>query len=299
MSKRKTTEEFIKEAKIIHGDKYDYSISKYINKRTKIKYICPKHGIIEQIPYNHTKGHGCYKCFNNGKNTKEIFIEKSNKIHNNKYDYSLVMYKNAHKKIKIICKEHGIFKQRPNDHLSGYGCIKCSGRYRKNDEFIVNSNIIHNNKYDYSLIKYKNNKTKVKIICPIHGVFKQRPDNHLHNGCPNCKESTNEKIIRLYLKENNIKYLTQKTFVDCKNIFKLPFDFYLPDYNTCIEYDGKQHYEPINYFGGLKTFKKIQHRDKIKDKYCKENNICLLRIKYDEDIISKISTIITPTVMTN
>ena len=293
MSKRKTTEEFIKESKIVHGDKFDYSISEYINKRTKIKYICKEHGIIEQRPDNHTKGNGCYKCFNNGKSNKEIFIKKSKEIHNNKYDYSLVVYENALKKVKIICKEHGIFEQRPNDHLSGYGCIKCSGRYRKNDEFIINSNVIHDNKYDYSLIKYKNNKTKVKIICPIHGVFEQRPDNHLHNGCPICKESINEKFIRLYLEENNIKYLAQKSFDDCKNIFKLPFDFYLPDYNTCIEYDGKQHYEPIEYFGGIKTLNKIRNRDKIKNEYCKENNIHLIRIKYNEDIKLKIASIIT------
>jgi hypothetical protein len=292
MPKKLTTEKFIRRAKEKHGDKYDYNISIYINKRTKIKYICPIHGIIEQYPINHMKGHGCYKCHNNGKNTLYNFIKKSNLLHKNKYNYDKVIYINAKSKVIINCPLHGDFEQRPNDHLNGNGCIKCSGRYNKKEEFITNSNIIHNNKYDYSLVDYTNNKTKVEIICPIHGIFEQRPDNHIHgNGCPLCNESNGEKKIRIFLEHKNIKYEYQKIFNDCKNIFPLPFDFFIKEKNIAIEYDGEQHYIPINYFGGYIQLLNQNKKDYIKTEYCKNNNIILLRIKYNnfdkiDDILS-------------
>jgi len=122
MPKKLTTEEFIKKSKEKHGDKYDYNISNYINRRTKIKYICPTHGIIEQYPYIHINGISCPLCFNNGKNNIKNFIQKSNEIHNNKYNYDKVVYKTAKTKVIINCPKHGDFEQKPNDHLSGYGC---------------------------------------------------------------------------------------------------------------------------------------------------------------------------------
>jgi len=289
MPKKLTTDEFINRAKQIHGDKYDYSLVDYINRRTKIKIVCRIHGIFEQRPDIHLQSNECCPlCHNHGKNNIDNFIKKSNIIHNNKYTY-FDEYVDSHTKIKIKCPIHGIFEQRPNDHLSGYGCIKCSGRYSKKDECIKTFNQIHNNKFDYSLMNYKNNKTKIKIICPIHGIFEQRPDNHLQgNGCPNCNNSMGEMLIKKILDDKNIKYESEKKFKNCKNIFELPFDFYLPIYNICIEFDGEQHFKPIKYFGGKKEFKKLQKRDQIKNEYCKNNNIHLVRIKYDESINEKL-----------
>lgn len=288
MPKKLTNIEYLKRVNIIHGDKeIDYSITFYINKRTKIKFICYIHGEIEQLPYVHLHGDGCPIC--SKEKYKKNFISKSNIIHDYKYDYSLIYYISAHKKVIIICPEHGEFKQRPNDHLSGYGCIKCSNRYNKKDDCIKNFNKIHNNKYDYSLIDYKNNKTKIKIICPEHGIFEQRPDNHLNNGCPFCNESNGEKLIKNILNHKKIKYEYQKKFKDCRYIKTLSFDYYLPNKNICIEYDGKQHYESISFFGGDDTLKKQQERDQIKNEYCKNNNIHLLRIKYNENIEEKLN----------
>ena len=229
--------------------------------------------------------------------SKDEFIEKSRKIHNDKYDYSLVEYKNNSTKVKIICSKHGIFEQTPNSHLSGKKCYLCDGNIKHtNNSFIEKSRKIHSDKYDYSLINYINSQTKVKIICPIHGVFEQRPNDHIigKQGCPICNESKGEKEIRNILNENNIKFESQKIFDKCKYKRKLPFDFYLPDYNICIEYDGKQHYKPIDYFGGEKELEKNKIRDKIKNNYCKNNNIKLLRIKYNDNdnIIDKIKNII-------
>ena len=224
-----------------------------------------------------------------------IFIKRSMDIHNNKYDYSLVEYKNNRTKIKIICPIHGLFEQTPYKHLIGRGCHYCAGNLQLNTiDFIKKSNEIHNYLYDYSLSKYINTITKVKIICPKHGVFEQTPNCHLNQGygCQKCSESKGEKQIRKFLEKNEIKYNYEKTFENCKFKYKLKFDFYLPDYNTCIEYNGIQHYKPVNYFGGEKVLKYQKNNDKIKDIYCKSNNIELLTIKYDEDIIPKLKNII-------
>jgi very-short-patch-repair endonuclease len=286
-----TTLEFVEKANIIHNNKYNYSLSEYYGAKIKIKIICPEHGIFEQEPHNHINGQGCPKC--EGKQlTKTEIIEKFKNIHNNKYDYSLVEYVNNKNNIKIICPKHGIFEQTPQSHLSGKGCQICGGSKKKTQsEFIEKSNKIQNMKYDYSLVEYTNAKTKVKITCPKHGVFEQKPTHHLAGvGCPSCCESHGEKDISTYLDENNIKYIRQHKFDDCKYKYKLPFDFYLPDYNICIEYDGMQHFKPIAYFGGEKTLKYTKENDNIKNDYCKNNNINLLRIKYNENILNKLKS---------
>jgi len=100
----------------------------------------------------------------------------------------LVEYKNSKTKIQIICKEHGVFEQRSNDHLMGKGCSKCSCNYRYNTEEVIEAfKKVHGDKYDYSLVEYINTKTPVKIICKEHGVFEQTSNNHLkEKGCPSC-----------------------------------------------------------------------------------------------------------------
>ncbi|MFA5586885.1 MAG: hypothetical protein WDA02_10280 [Saccharofermentanales bacterium] len=151
--------------------------------------------------------------------------------------------------------------------------------------FIEISKILHCDKYDYSLVDYKNMYTIIKIICPIHGIFKKSTVKHLNgSGCNKCKQTKGEKQVRLFLENNNINYELEKKFKKCKNILPLSFDFYLPLHNTCIEYDGIQHFKPIKIFGGETELKKTKLRDQIKTDYCKNNNIKLIRIKYNEDI---------------
>jgi very-short-patch-repair endonuclease len=285
------TNKFIEKSKLKHGNLYNYNLVDYINAHKKVKIICEKHGSFEQRPNDHLNGSGCSLCNGGVRLDTKQFIIKSKEIHGNRYDYSLSKYKTSYDKIKIICKEHGIFNQKSNGHLNGKGCPFCNGGVKLTKNiFIKKSKQIHGNTYDYSLVDYINTKTKVKIICKEHGVFTQLPYQHLsNNGCPICKESKGEKEIRNILNINNIIYKTQKRFENCKDKLPLPFDFYLPNYNLCIEYDGKQHFESINFFGGNKSFILQQKRDKIKNIYCKENNIKLLRIKYDENINEKLN----------
>ena len=194
--KKKTTEQFIKEAKAIHGDKYDYSKVNYKGCFEKVCIICPIHGEFWQTPAMHLSGQGCSKCCGRKRKTKEEFIEDAKKVHGNKYDYSKVNYVNNKTKVIITCPIHGDFLQRPDRHLFGCGCNKCGYDNTAEkcktslEDFIKRAKEIHGDKYDYSKVVYVNNHTKVCIICPIHGEFWQTPRTHLMGrGCPICNES--------------------------------------------------------------------------------------------------------------
>ena len=228
-------------------------------------------------------GQGCPSC---NKITSDDFIQKATLIHNGKYDYSKVDYKTAKTKVCIICPEHGEFRQAPDKHLSGCGCQKCGGTKKLSiDEFIRKANKIHNNKYDYSKVKYINNQTKVCIICPKHGEFWQAPGSHLSGkGCPHCLSSKIEDTIETKLNEINVNFEKQKTFDWLKSKRNMRLDFYLPEYNIAIECQGKQHFDNIEYFGGNDGLKYRKYNDMIKLKLCKEHNINLLYFNYDDDI---------------
>ncbi len=278
--KRLTNEEFINKAKKIHGNRYDYSNVFYKNAKTKVKIICKVHGEFLQIPDKHLYGHNCPLCNSKKKRTTKEFIERARKVHGNKYDYSNGVYKNKNSKICIICPEHGEFWQNAHNHLSGNGCPKCSKRFRyKTNDFIEKASIIHNGKYDYSGSQYLNTKTKIKIICPIHGEFWQLPEKHIiGNGCPRCSESKMERDVSVFLKENNINFEIQKTF---PWLNRQRLDFYLPDYNIAIECQGEQHFKPVDFAGRGKVWAKKQfneciERDKLKKIRCESNSVRIL-----------------------
>ena len=132
MSKKLTQEEFIKKAKVIHGNKYDYSQVKYINTKTKVLIICPQHCEFLQVSGNHLRGQGCPYCYGNIKLTTEQFIKKAELVHGKElFDYSMVNYNGYNNTIKLKCKICGyIFEAYSGNHLAGEGCIKCSRRKR-------------------------------------------------------------------------------------------------------------------------------------------------------------------------
>jgi DNA-directed RNA polymerase subunit RPC12/RpoP/very-short-patch-repair endonuclease len=288
-SKKYKTNLFINKAKLIHNDSYDYSMVEYINNYTNIRIICYKCGkIFTQTPKNHLKGCKCSYCSNKIVNT-ETFINKAKLIHNDSYDYSIVEYEHSKNKIDIICIKHGLFKQTPNEHLSGNGCPVCRGGVLISKEsWLQKVYDVHYNLYDYSLVDYINTQTKVKIICKTHGIFEQKPNDHQQGkGCPICKLSKGELKIKLWLTDNNITFSQQHKFDNCKGRYNtLPFDFYLPEHNTCIEFDGKQHFEIVHRSKdknkNSETFIQTCINDNIKDKFCNDYNIHLIRISYLE-----------------
>lgn len=291
--------DFVKLAKNVHGDKYDYSKANYINKKTKVCIVCPEHGDFWQLPFVHLKGCGCPVCgldktLSHTRKTQAKFIKQATKIHGNKYDYSKVKYINSGEKVEIICPIHGSFFQEPSSHLAGRGCPDCGGRKRKNtEEFILDAKKVHGEFYDYSLVDYKNKSSLVKIICPIHGVFEQRPENHLMGrGCSLCKRSVGEERVGRILDKYNVEYVTQYAIPNI-NLFctnrTLHTDFYIKKLNTIIEYNGVQHYRSVEQFGGQKQFEQQQERDMALRQYCERHKIKLIEIPYWEfDNIEKI-----------
>ena len=262
-TQRKNKDTFISEAKQIHGDKYDYSLVEYVNSKTKIKIICPEHGEFEQIPSNHLKGKGCLYCGGTSKMDTKLFISKANEIHENKYDYTLVKYKNSHDKVSIICPIHGEFEQIPNNHLSKkQGCFKCLDKIHNTETFNEFCSLIHNNKYDYSLVNYTKITDKVKIICPIHGEFEQRCDSHKNgNGCQNCSNngvSSDEKEITNFILSLNIDFVeNDRLILNGKEL-----DIFIPSHNIAIEYNGL-YWHSEEYIDNEYHLSKTQECDKL------------------------------------
>lgn len=145
----------------------------------------------------------------------DSFINKAILLHGDKYDYSLANYEKAKTKVKIICKKHGIFEQRPSMHMKGQGCPKCFSLKGNKNQFIKKAVKIHGNKYNYSLVEYKDSRTKVTIICPIHKEFNQRPSSHINGqGCPRCTDRgkmTTEDFIKKANEVHGNKYDYSKT----------------------------------------------------------------------------------------
>ena len=239
---KKTTEQFIKEAKLIHGDKYDYSKVEYKTNGEKIVITCPIHGDFEQRPSGHLRGRRCTICYSQFKSNTEEFIEKAKKVHVNKYDYSKTKYEYSNMNIIIICKIHGEFLQTPNHHLTGAGC---KSTIFTTDEFIQKAKEIHGDKYDYSKSIYVKMSDKVIITCQIHGDFQQTPSNHIthQQDCQKCARKCYSKCqikwldfissynqIKIQHAENEGEYIIPTT--------KYSADGYCKETNTIYEFHG-------------------------------------------------------------
>ena len=197
-----------------HGNKYLYPNFNYKGYRNKILIICEKHGEFNQAYGDHIIGCGCQLCGGVAKIDTKSFIKKSEIIHNYFYDYSKSKFLGYKNPIKIICPIHGEFIQKPHYHLKGRGCSKC-GREKTikshsytQDIFLSMAADIHKNKYSYPE-NYEHGYKNLKIICPIHGEFRQIPTSHLKgNGCQECGKIgyNSDEFIELVKSKHNNKY---------------------------------------------------------------------------------------------
>lgn len=296
MAKKKTQEEFEREVYDLVGNEYAV-IGKYTRTRDKILMkhnICGNEWSVKANNFL-TGNSRCYYCDNQKRiKTTDMFKEEINKKYNN--NISVIGEYTGHaENIKIKCNVHDFyFYNTPINMLSKRRknvCPQCiienvkESQRKKIDVVQEQLECFHKGKI--SLIgDYVNTHTKTSFQCnECKCVFKAEPNHVLRlSGCPECNTKSNgEDIIVGFLKDECIVYEFQKSFEDCRYINTLKFDFYIPDYGEnglLIEYDGKQHYEPIEYFGGLEAFKKQQIKDDIKNKYAKDNNIEIIRIPY-------------------
>jgi very-short-patch-repair endonuclease len=289
MAKRLTSEEYIMKSSLSHNNFYDYSKVEYKNSKENIVIICPVHGEFSQNPYLHSKGHGCSQCkFEESREKRKLsdndIILKFRNKHGDKYDYSKMSYEGLNScKVNIICPIHGEFIQYPKNHLK-YGCSACS----KNKAFTIGVVLertfeVHGLRYLYCLESGLTNKTKIQIYCEKHGPFTQVLGNHLMGkGCSRCSSSKGEMFIERYLIEKSINYIRQKEFSGCFFKRNLKFDFFLPDFGICIEFDGIQHFKPVERFGGIEYYKYVSNCDKIKEDFCQKEGLRLLRIPYNQ-----------------
>lgn len=288
-TKKITIDNFIKRSVEVHGNKYDYTHYKLVNDATKSDIKCNScKNIFQQSLMNHVRNkQGCPYCNGGVFVPYDTQVKKALEKHQNKYEYIKPDdYKGASQKIDIICPTHGLFKMHFNNHLQGQGCPRC----KKHKIGITKEMFLEraDDDIEYDLTDYVNAQSVIKISCPVHGWYNKIAIRHLQGqGCPTCKQSKGEQYIFNRLKENDIEFIQQARL---SGISHLPFDFKIN--NILIEYDGIQHYEAVEFFGGKKALDSQQHRDLVKTNYCELNGYTLYRIRYDSDLEKEIDDII-------
>lgn len=238
-SNKITTAQFIAKAQSIHGNKFDYSKTKYIDNTTRVCVVCPIHGESWVLPRQHLVGYGCRKCgYEKRKKSEclptEEFIARLKCVHGDKYGYSKTIYRGYKNPITFICPEHGSITMNAGNHLRGHGCPKCSlakrvkSQLSSTEQFVERAKIVHRGKYDYSKTEYKRNNEKLLIICPQHGPFWQTPNNHLHGAeCPRCGYLRTKKAVK-GLGINDIDYHAKS---ECYRKWKSILERTSPTYN--------------------------------------------------------------------
>ena len=317
-------DDFVKKSNKIHKNKYSYVKSVFKTISTPLIIICLEcNQEFTMSPTDHNVNiKGCPNCKTDGKKKEayEQFLKDAKGEYGDAYSYEKSNFVNKTTPITIIhvvCEAE--FSVSPNDHINlKRGCPQCkiedkiqaahekqSTKVKAEKEstseivyngtydiqfFISDAKEIHRGKYSYEKSIILNLNTKILIICnECLKEFWQRPDIHLKgSGCSYCVCSQGEKSIYDFLDKIGFTFKFQHKFEDCKDKNKLPFDFYIPDYDLLIEYNGQQHYEPIERFGGEEAFKSQKRRDKIKYDYCISKKYDLLEIKYDENPIDKL-----------
>jgi len=286
---KKTNKEFVQEVLELVGNEYIF-LEKYINDCTKIK--C-RHNICGHeynvVPSSFLQGRGCPNC--KGKKISESKIKTDKHFKQEVYDlvgeeYEIIGdYINSDIKVKMKHNICGYEYKVASGHFlnDSTRCPLCNRpNYDRNDEQFKQQmhNLVGN---EYTFIgEFINVATKIRCRHNACGCeWEVKPNNFIKGTrCPQCNESKGENLIRIYLEQENIKFEREYKFNNCRNKYSLPFDFYLPNSNLLIEYDGIQHFEPRAFFGGEMQFKIQKHNDNIKNEYCKDNNIRLIRIPY-------------------
>lgn len=291
--KKKTHEAYVRE--VCQINQFIEVVDEYINNQTPILHRCKIDGHEWMArPSNVLRGRGCPKCkalkLHNLKVKRgSQYISEVAKINSN----IIVIGQYVDNKTPILhmcLLDKHMWYASPDNILHNSGCPKCKAvkisvyKTKTHEQYVKEVSEV--NPYIEVVGTYINSETKILHRCLIDGCeWYSLPSNILSgHGCPYCNQSIGERQISIYLNKNGFIYKPQYTFSDCRYKKCLPFDFYLPNYNICIEYDGEQHFKPIEYFGGEDGFTERKRNDEIKNAYCNKNNIILLRIAYNQNI---------------
>lgn len=280
--RRDTTESFIKKARLVHGDKYDYSKVVYVGSQDGVTITCPIHGEFQMRPNSHLMGEGCRRCKNEKlskifSDSTEVFIKKAKSVYGDKYDYSLVEYNGSYIPVNIICKKHGVFAAVPNGFLQGHGCPTCgheSSHHLKydNEKFVSAARKVHGDKYDYSNLEYSGIFSQVKVICPKHGEFSQRAVDHLSGcGCSKCGSNSSKFENEVY--EFVHQLCNDAVEHDRQILDNMEIDVFVPSKSIGIECDGLFWHSEV---------KKKNTYHMMKTKKCSEKGVRLIHIFEDE-----------------
>lgn len=288
MGRKRTHEQYVNEVAQINPN---ISVcEQYVNNRTAILHRCT----IDQyewsvVPYSILQGKGCPMCVGNAKRTHKQYMEDLFIV--NPYIEPIEDYINTDTVILHRCKicEY-VWTVKPNHTLHGHGCPMCgfksSADSKRKSQGQYVQELFHVNPSIDVVGEYINFTTALLHRCKKCGnEWCAKPIHTMRgHGCAVCNESHGERGISVWLDHNGIEYTPQYRFDDCRDKYPLPFDFYLPQRNICIEYQGRQHDEAVEFFGGEDAFKIRQLHDQIKKNYCQSNNINLLCISYRQDI---------------
>lgn len=296
-NRRYTQEEFEKKLFEKYGNEYQV-VGKYINSQTKIKVkhlTCGR--ILDMLPASLLHGNGCTHCKHREGRliTNDDFKKHLKEVVGDEY-IPLTEYTGALNKVVFKHKVCGnVFEMRPNNIFNGQRCPHCFGTPKKTDEEFRQAVFsLVGDEYVF-LDKYVNAKAKLRVMHDVCGnVYEVTPDDFLRGyRCPYCNSPKGETIITKLLDTFNIDYEYQKTFPDLKDKTCLSYDFYIPSQSILIEYQGIQHYQPIDHFGGEATFKIQQKHDQMKLDYAKEHEYNLIAVPYTEDSLPKIKKYLT------
>jgi hypothetical protein len=301
---RASTSLFVEMAQALHGSRYDYSEVQYTKAHDTVRIICPDHGPFHQAPTNHLTGSGCRDCgLAKGGAKRSIkrgdFLRNARLVYGDRFDYSKVEYVDYETPVSIICPSHGEQIIKPKRHfILKEGCAACgeNSKARKlrmtTADFVSKALRVHQGIYSYENTVYATTHEKLTITCSVHGDFEQTASDHLSGkGCRFCWESHGARMVEKALKASGGRFVREfspKDLINPSTGSRLYFDFYLYDPNAVIEYDGEHHFGPVNWYGGvgkadaLKAFEGVRLRDQLKEEYCEDKNLPLLRIPYTE-----------------
>lgn len=278
-----------------YDHEYDFSEARYIGSEIPMTVICKEHGKFTVTPHTLIRGGGCRRCqtqFKIQMRDSKAYFEKANKKHNFKYDYSNSVYRGIQSMITYKCPLHGEVTQRADGHLLYTGCLQCMAESRRHttDDFIKLGRRNFGDKYDYSKTVYTKNNEPVIITCPEHGDFTMIAGDHMRakeraTGCPVCNGSKPEQETWDILHKRGVAIIPQYRFKDTKYFY----DFYLPDMNILIEYNGIQHYEDVKSWArnGINYLENRKKLDREKVALAKKLKIPLYIIKYDVPDLDK------------